>query len=267
MMLVSPEVLGVLRSAVAEGQTLRIPGVVARDLYLKTDRVLREAGGRWGGAKSGHVFPGDAGAVLDEILTTGRVFSERKALGQFYTPPDLAAHLVERAAITAGERMLEPSAGRGALAAPATGAGALVDCIEIDPANVAALTEAEMFASVRRADFLACDVVSERAWGAAAPGAFPGYDLVVMNPPFAGGADIDHVTRAIGLLRPGGRLLAVMSASVMFREAKRWKALDAFRELVAHHGGTLSELPERSFRSVGTGVATILCEISERRDA
>lgn len=265
-MLVSPEVLGVLRTAVADGQALRIPGVVARDLYLKTDRVLREAGARWGGMKFGHVFPGDAGAVLDEILATGRVFSERKALGQFYTPPDLAAHL-ERAAITVGERMLEPSAGRGALAAPAAGAGALVDCIEIDPANVAALTEAEMFASVRQADFLACDVVSDLAGRAAAPGTCPGYDLVVMNPPFAGGADIDHVTRAIGLLRPGGRLLAVMSASVLFRDAKRWKALDAFRELVAHHGGTLSELPERSFRSVGTGVATILCEISERRDA
>jgi len=266
-MLVSPEVLGVLRTAVAEGHALRIPGAVARDLYLKTDRVLREAGARWGGMKSGHVFPGDAGAVLDEILATGRVFSERKALGQFYTPPDLAAHLVDRAAITAGERMLEPSAGRGALAVPAAGAGALVDCIEIDPANVAALTEAEMFASVRQADFLACDAVSDLVGGAAQPGAFPGYDLVVMNPPFAGGTDIDHVTRAIGLLRPGGRLLAVMSASVMFREAKRWKALDAFRELVAHHGGTLSELPERSFRSVGTGIATILCEISERRDA
>jgi 16S rRNA G1207 methylase RsmC len=35
------------------------------------------------------------------------------------------------------------------------------------------------------------------------------YDRILMNPPFANGADIKHILHAIELLKPGGRLVAI----------------------------------------------------------
>jgi hypothetical protein len=42
------------------------------------------------------------------------------------------------------------------------------------------------------------------------------YDRVVMNPPFEDGADIVHVQPAYSLLRPGGRLVTVVSERPFF---------------------------------------------------
>ena len=35
------------------------------------------------------------------------------------------------------------------------------------------------------------------------------FDAVLMNPPFAQGADIEHITHALTMLKPGGRLVAL----------------------------------------------------------
>ncbi len=61
-----------------------------------------------------------------------------------------------------------------------------------------------------------------------------GFDRVVMNPPFERQQDIDHVSRAAGMLKPGGRLVSVMSAGVTFRENNktRW-----FRDLIETFAG------------------------------
>ena len=42
-----------------------------------------------------------------------------------------------------------------------------------------------------------------------------------MNPPFENGRDIDHVTHALSLLKPGGRLVAIMSEGVFSVSSKR----------------------------------------------
>ena len=44
------------------------------------------------------------------------------------------------------------------------------------------------------------------------------FDRVVMNPPFCRGRDLDHVRHALRFVAPGGRLVAIMSAGVAFRE-------------------------------------------------
>ena len=48
----------------------------------------------------------------------------------FPTPPELAAEMVRRARIMAGDRVLEPSAGTGRLAKAAKEAGGWVTCVE-----------------------------------------------------------------------------------------------------------------------------------------
>jgi hypothetical protein len=79
-----------------------------------------------------------------------------------------------------------------------------------------------------------------------------------MNPPFAGQADIEHVTHALNFLKPGGKLVAIMSAGVTFRQDR--KAAD-FRALIWGMGGTIEELPEDAFKQSGTSVRTVLVEV------
>ena len=142
-----------------------------------------------------------------------------------------------------GMRVLEPSAGLGAIARPAAARGAQVNCIELDHRLAGKLREAGF--TVQAADFLEVAPVPE-------------YDRVLMNPPFAGQADIRHVTHALGFLKPGGVLVAVMSAGAEFRTGK---TAETFRKLVAGGGGRIERLPEDAFGASGTSVRTVLAVI------
>lgn len=168
-------------------------------------------------------------------------------LGDFPTPPELAVRVVQAADIQPGQKVLEPSAGRGNLATRAhlTGAGA-VDCYEIQEQHVEALRGEERLRMVYRADFLEISPV-------------PNYDRVVMNPPFAHGADIRHVRHAYRFLAPLGRLVSVMSAGVLTRQ----DALgEEFRAWVRSVGGKFEELPAGSFEESGTAVNTVLVTLT-----
>jgi 16S rRNA G1207 methylase RsmC len=85
------------------------------------------------------------------------------------------------------------------------------------------------------------------------------YDRVVMNPPFAGQDDIRHVMHAFSFLKPNGRLVAIMSAGVLFRANK---LTTAFRDLVADNSGAIEPLPDGSFRSSGTAVNTCIVTLT-----
>ncbi|ENT5164398.1 PLxRFG domain-containing protein [Pseudomonas aeruginosa] len=86
-------------------------------------------------------------------------------------------------------------------------------------------------------------------------GADSGYDRIVMNPPFSKGRDIQHVQHAYSLLKPGGRLVAVMSEGAFFQSNK---AAENFRAWLDGLGATSERLPEGSFMDpalpVNTGV-------------
>ena len=49
------------------------------------------------------------------------------------------------------------------------------------------------------------------------PGDIPQVDKIIMNPPFDRGGDCDHVRHAFQFLKPGGVLVAVMSARRVWR--------------------------------------------------
>ncbi len=76
-----------------------------------------------------------------------------------------------------------------------------------------------------------------------------------MNPPFADGQDIQHVTHALHMLKPGGRLVAIMSAGVMHRQDRK---TTAFRAMVEERGGVIEPLPVNTFKDSGTGTCTVL---------
>jgi precorrin-6B methylase 2 len=72
------------------------------------------------------------------------------------------------------------------------------------------------------------------------------YDAIVMNPPWSGGADVRHVMRAYGMLKPGGRLVALMSMHPSFAQDK---ASQAFRGWMEGLGGSSQKIPASDFAS------------------
>lgn len=236
-------VLEVLDRAHTDGPRLTLTGTIDRKLYLDTAKVLEAAGGTWNRRERAHLFDGDAADAIEPVILTGEVTSARQQFGYFPTPAPIVQQLLDHARIKPGMRVLEPSAGRGAIALAAAQAGAVVDCVEIQPSHADALRDAHHTdITVIVADFLATHPQ-------------PVYDRVVMNPPFARQADIAHVTHAWTALKPGGLLVAVMSAGITFRQTA---AAVAFRARVAELDGSLHQLPAGAFTESGTGVNTVI---------
>lgn len=245
-MKVSTDVLTVLDRAETDGPRLVLTGTLDRKLYLDTANVLEAAGGKWNRKERAHLFNGDAADIIEAVILTGEITSTKQQFGYFPTPAPIVQQLIGLADIQPGMRVLEPSAGRGAIALAAARAGAVVDCVEIQPDHANALVaHRERNITIITGDFLTTDPQ-------------PVYDRVVMNPPFAKEADLIHVKHAWEALKPGGRLVAVMSAGVTFRQTNR---AVAFRSRLDALGGVLHPLPDGSFKESGTGVNTVIAVV------
>jgi predicted RNA methylase len=246
---VSTDVLAVLSSVQITGAQLTIVGQLDRKLYEKTNKVLEAAGGKWNRKAKAHVFDDDPSDLIDHVLLTGAITSARDEFGFFPSPPEVVDAVIERAQLERGHRVLEPSAGHGALAVGAAASGSQIYCIELLPRNVAVLRGLQEICprieTVLEGDFLS--LKPERV-----------YDRVVMNPPFARQADIRHVLHAHQWLKPGGLLVAVMAAGVTFRQDR---LSSDFRALVDARGGSIDPLPEGAFKASGTSVRTVVVTI------
>lgn len=174
----------------------------------------------------------------------------------FPTPPELAARVIAEADIEPGMKVLEPSAGTGVLADLARAAGGEVICCEINFDLGRALSARGH--SVVSGDFIERFSLfdpqgdGEQESGDVNPG-MRQFDRVVMNPPFAGGADIAHIRHAMKLLRPGGRLVAICA------NGPRQRA--TLMPLAEGSGGTWEDLPAGSFKASGTNVNAALLVI------
>jgi predicted RNA methylase len=233
-------VAAVLRNATVDGAAVKLPpGQLDGRLYVAVDRALRALGGKWNRGAQAHVFAEPIGGRLTAILDAGKV-TPPQAFGFYPTPPALIDRLMELADVEPHHMVLEPSAGHGAIC------DALLDvidperlrCVELLPENCTVLRRLGYLPI--EGDFMAVDL----------PAAF---DRVVMNPPFERKQDIHHVTRAFSLLKPGGRLVSIMSAGVVANGDAKSRAL---RALVEAHGW-LEHNPEGSFKPAGTAVRTV----------
>lgn len=186
-------------------------------------------------------------------------------LAWFPTPEPLAESVVDRMRRSDRRmRILEPSAGEGALvrhlAEPArvwhaaTGDYRSVThevvAVEFDHGRAATLRASGQCSRVHHADFLDLD-----------PATLGLFDRVVMNPPFDAQRDVDHVAHAWSFVRPGGQLVAIMSAGAEWREDRKARA---FRELVEAHGARWHDNPPGSFASVGTNVNTVTLVVDRK---
>lgn len=241
---IEPHILSILDGVQVEGNTVRIVQQLDRPTYVNVNKVLESIGGKWDRKAKGHVFEAEPGEVLEQVMLTGEYTNKKQDFGFFETPYVLAEQVIELAQIHTSHRVLEPSAGRGALLAPLGDPAQLaarieLDTVEIQPENTAVLTAKGY--RCRQGDFLKMKGLGE-------------YDVIVMNPPFAKQTDIDHVECALGYLKKGGRLVAIMSAGVKFRDNKK---TNNFRIVVDAYGGEIIDNPDGAFKTSGTMVNTV----------
>lgn len=249
-MRVDQDVIETLDRATTEGNRLTLVGQLDRKLYERTAKALDAAGGKWNRKAGAHLFDGDAAEAIEPILLTGQIVSAKSEFDAFYTPADLARRVAALANLRPMDTVLEPSAGDGALVRASIGDARVVYAIELRPSAVQQLNESfddHPYVHVQHADFLSV-----------APVDYPTFDRVAMNPPFSRQQDIRHIMHAARFVKPGGRLVAIASTSVGFRD----NALSRdFRDWLSDHGGSIEPLPEGSFKASGTGVNTVIVTV------
>jgi len=243
-------ILRIIEQGTTEGNLYFLPKIqLDRKTYLAVNKVLENLGGKWNRKQKAHVFQSDILDRIDNVLLTGEVVDPKKEFQFFETPPELAKRLVEMANIQPGESVLEPNAGRGAIAkyivksfwhtknlVPAP----VLDCIELNYANREYLTK--KWFNVVGNDFLQCHQK---------------YDVIIANPPFAPRqADIEHVSHMIDLANR--IVVSVMGAGIKFRQNKKTLA---FWEKVNQYNWELIDLPPGTFKASGTMVDTIILKI------
>lgn len=260
-------VLDVLSRCTVTTAGVTLPDQLDRELYLEVNRVLAALGGKWNRGKKVHVFA-DLGSLevaerVAACVDTG-VYVNPRHNDLFQTPVDMALRLARHLEPATGEHFLEPSAGMGRLAVALLGVAAArgandvaVDCVELLPDCVTALrriqressSQSNRIAAVVQGDFLA----TNDGWIAT------GYDGVLMNPPFGGSAYVEHIRKALDLLRPGGRLVAIAPVSIRTRQDSRPAAL---RRLLETVGAEITDNAPDAFRESGTLCRTVTITVN-----
>ena len=195
---------------------IKVPGCwdfkASSDQQIKAeaDRIMESIGGtkvsefRW-------AFDYDPTEVVQEIVASGCV-PDQKA-HQFYpTPERLARIAVDMADIGPDDTCLEPSAGMGGLADLMKQAAEWMHCVEVSPMHCKVLVAKGH--SVTQTDFL--------AWSG------DPVDRIVANPPFSEGRWRAHIEHAASMLKPGGRIVAILPESaknsdVLGHMKRQWK--------------------------------------------
>lgn len=237
---------------VAYPNLVRMPQM-DRKTYLKVDQALQALGGKWARKSAAHVFEElDDEQIkqrIQQAINLGEV-TTASDLGFFPTPDDTARKIVAMADITSACSVLEPSAGEGHL---------YREICKYNPAFVALIERdhgrREKLKRIQRDRDEVCEHDDFLDFEESEP-----YDRVVMNPPFyqvGRGDHLDHVAHAFGMLIPGGILVSVLPAGVLFRGDKRHAKFRAkFGEL-----GKFTELPEGAFKASGTDVRTCVLRV------
>jgi hypothetical protein len=176
----------------------------------------------------------------DKIMEMERSIIGRSndGLDFFPTSEPVIQTMLEAAEVTSGMRVLEPSAGMGHIA------DAIRAQTEVEPDVVELSGERRDLLEAKGYHLVASDFMEMKDGQ---------YDRIIMNPPFSKGRDIHHVMHAYELLRPGGRIVAIMGEGAFFQSNK---GAERFRAWLEDLGATSERLPERSFMDPSLPVNT-----------
>ena len=220
-----------------------------RKEYLKCAKHLKFLGGKWNRNKKGFVFDRDIESI-EELL--GDNIQKQKEIQFFETPEKIADYIVELAEIGDNMKVLEPSAGRGAIIKSIKKVfNGTIDYCEIDPINRKYLEKIDDIHNLSNTgDFLDNKSLYFVLY----------FDRIIANPPFSKNQDIDHIRQMYSVLSAGGILVSIAS--------KHWqistnKKETAFRQWLDDVGAEIIELPEKEFKESGTNIATTIIKIKK----
>ncbi|MBQ7629499.1 MAG: class I SAM-dependent methyltransferase, partial [Selenomonadaceae bacterium] len=170
----------------------------------------------------------------------------------FATPEPIGFKMVEWLGLRDGERVLEPSAGHGAISrwfSPNTRNTIVEASGKLSPLAQLVTPDAKVITGT----FENFDLVNK-------------FEGIAMNPPFGVGGKtaMDHVAKAYKHLAEGGRLIAIVpEGSSMEKRFEKWfngkDAEDAILTATIH-------LPSVTFEQAGTSVATKILVIDKHND-
>jgi hypothetical protein len=225
--------------------------------YPEIKALVLALGGRWNRHRERHEFAEgvDAEALIRAACARGAI-PPTNPLDYYPTPAAvvdgmlgnewLRSRLEARRVCAEMDgrplRMLEPNAGTGAIARKLAAIPGELTCLEINPVATAVLRATLPAAKVIEGDFL----------GFTPPYRF---DLVVMNPPFAGQQWRKHLMHAYGMLDRLGVLACVAPAGFLRGGAED---LEFMRFVNAH--GELEALPAGTFPGVAVDTCVIVLE-------
>ena len=193
--------------------------------------------------------------------------SAKRMLGQYFTPPEAAAFVLDGAQFLLGRRagrLLDPACGDGVFLGLALARGVVKERgaygIELDPRHVRVARRLGLDGRVACADALvgALPVPFERARRR-------GFDLVVGNPPFGGGRgkgrlELRFAARFVELTAPGGAGGVILPVGV-FANASCQPLRDSLLDEI--QPAAVVELPRSTFHR--TGVAARTCALFFRK--
>ena len=231
------------------GISAQIEEQLPRTLYEQVNKALVLMGGKWNRSAKAHVFESDPRSQVEGFLETGTLAIEKD--GFFETPSEVFAMMLDEIPIDPNitdRTYLEPSAGMGAILRALILCGVSPEYIMAVEKNPIRAKAIERFGTwVKCIDFMELPPITL-------------YDRVYMNPPFEMGQDTEHVQKAYSLLKPGGKLVSVMSASVTYNTQKKFVE---FRHWLDTLRSYIVELPAKSFHISGTDVNTVLVVIEK----
>ena len=258
------EVKAVMRDSivVCDKNEVHIPQDLDNKIYQQLKGVFARLDIQWDRSKGCHVFSKNPLEGIQTFLETSKL-PKLNPTAFFPTPPELTAELFEEwldfdlidyyaRCEPGGLNVLEPSAGTGAIADQIKayfGESATIDTVEYLPENAEILGSKGY--NVENIDFL--DFSPERR-----------YDYIIMNPPFSLISDrvayMTHVRHAQSLLKPRGKLIAILPTSWTKGEGKKEVQ---FREFVASYQSTNVPMmfPKGAFKESGTMVETMAIEL------
>jgi hypothetical protein len=190
----------------------------------------------------------EAEILQDEINHKTNLLKFSNIPGYFPTPKNIVNLMIEKANILESDRVLDPSAGHGAICDQVKPICKEVKAIEINY-TLAEILDAKDYLIEKPRDFLTIE-----------PQELTSYEKILMNPPFENLQDIDHVMHAFKFLKNGGRLVAIMSPSGFFRSDK--KAAN-FRAWLQNLGGECIDIAAGAFKESQTNIATKLIVINK----
>jgi tRNA1(Val) A37 N6-methylase TrmN6 len=208
-------------------------------------------------------------------------------MSHYYTPLDVARALVRHAPKKLSA-LLEPAVGTGDLLEPLKHrlqSSSKIVCIDKDSHALSKLKTEYAALWKNKLEIICADFLN---WSPANPDSKKGegFDCVLMNPPFDGKRgnfvelncpvalpeggevirrvpiEVAFVLKAVRLLRPGGRLLAVVPSSVVASLSTTW-----LREYLLQVGAVkyVHELPHFTFEDLGARVYLFVFEKQERQ--